>query len=349
MNKNNLILEDYDEKRCEIHLLNSIYLLWLESDDFENFEQSPIHILLLFKSYMLNNHKNVYVLCIDYIDNRIRSYYLFRKYTKKWLIKYINNKEPVNTEDLELNTIYDNKYYINYIDFTERKRYLFSENDFKKMVTSSLQNSYEYDIDPDPIPIRNPYTNKKFTKTELRMFNNSVRDMPIVWSMFVDSDFDIIKFKYKYYSRLLDICIPNYVDKLGDLDIIDYLIDIFIYSNTDYCTKCIIDKRDIRSRSVNNALISWIKYLKLNVSISTKSIDNLQKIYNKTSCFHIIKNNKNNVRDISYNMLDLDFTKPLFCVGYKTKEDKKMYWKRKIEQMRRMRYRSNMSNSYNKK
>lgn len=329
---NNIILGDTDdEKRYEINLLNTIYLYWIHNYNIYNDYKSPIFILLLFKKYIMNYNRNIYDLCIDHFDKRIRHYYLCHRFIKKWITKFINAKESVNTEDLELNPIDAlNKYYINYIDFKERKRYLFSENDFRKIVINSLQNSYEYDIDPDPINIRNPYTNKDFTKTELRALNNSVKDMPIVWNMFVDSDFDIVKLKYKYYSSLLEICIPNYVDKLGDLDIVDYLIDIFIYSNTVYCNKCIIERKGIRSRKVKNALINWIKYLKLNHTMSIKSIEDLNNIYSKISCFHInLLNNYN----LSNNDLirGLDFTKPLFCVGYTTKEDKKLYWKRKRE------------------
>lgn len=332
MNKETIILEkDYDEKRCELNLLNTIYFIWLEKDERKNFRKSHIYVLLNFKNYLKRNYKNIYELCVDHIDNRIKNYYLSRKYLKKWIIKYINKKDPVNTEDLELNIIDNNKYYINYIDFEERKRYLFSENDFKKIVTSSLQNSYEYDIDPEPMSIKNPYTNKEFTKTELRMFNNSVRDMPIIWNMFVDSGFDIKTFKEKYYFRLLEICIPNYVYKLGDLDIVDYLIDIFEYSSIDYCKKCILDRIEIRSRKVTSALVNWINYLKLNFIIFEKTIDDLNRIYSKKSCCHNIDNYYKNITEKDILNFSLDFTKPLFSVGYKTREDKKLYWKRRKE------------------
>lgn len=337
---NNIILQDEkDEKRYEIHLLNSIYLYWIHN--FINkdyiYSISPILILILFKKYIMNYNRNIYLLSIDHIDKRIRYYYLSSKFLKKWITKYVNKKEPVNTEDLQLNVIdiLSNINYINYIDFSERKRYLFTENDFRKIVISSFHNSYEYDIDPDPINIRNPYTNKEFTKTELRSFNNNIRDMPIVWNMFVDSDFDTVKLKYKYYTPLLEICIPNYVDKLGDLDIVDYLIDIFIYSNIIYCERCMIERRNIRLRKVKNSIINWIRYLKLNQVMSNKSIEDLKNIYSKISCFHINPVNPYSLPFNNFLLNTLDFTKPLFCVGYTTKEDKKLYWKRMREKNRK--------------
>jgi hypothetical protein len=235
-----------------------------------------------------------------------------KKYTKKWITYHINKKESINIRDLEFNPINNDHYYINYIDYVERKRYLFSENDFRKIVISCLHNSYEYDIDPDPIPIKNPYTNHILTKTELRMFHNSIRYMPISWMMFVDCGFDLVKLKSKYYINLLDLCIPNYVDKLNDLDIIDYIIDIFMYLNEPYCNRCLIKKRDIRSTTVRNMLIEWIRYLKLDMIMSNRLIVNIKKKYN-IQCIYCFPQS-NEIIENKF-VIQVDITKPLFCVG----------------------------------
>lgn len=295
-----------DDDNPAIYLLNSIYIVW------ECKENNKKNKLMFFKDYILKNHN--YDILINFIDKSIRYTYLLKKYSKKWVTYYINKKDPINIRDLEFNPINNDNYYINYIDYVERKRYLFSENDFRKIVISCLHNSYEYDIDPDPINIKNPYNNHKLTKTELRMFNNSIRDMPISWIMFVDSDFDIFKLKSKYYINLLELCIPNYVDKLNDLDIIDYILDIFTYLNESYCNKCLISKRDIHSKSIKNALIEWIRYLKLDINMSNKVIENIKNKY-KVDCIYCFPQS-NNLKNIENKfILQVDITKPLFFMG----------------------------------
>lgn len=327
------------EERPEIQLLNCMYLLWIDERydiDESNERDTNIIFLLKFKKKIKENCKGLYVLCNDYIDNSIRRYYLMEKYYKKWMTFHISNKVPVNNTDLELNDINEDKYYINYIDYKERKRYLFSENDFCKIVKSCLYNSYDFDIEPSPINIRNPYTNKDFSKTELRSINNKIRDMPIVWLMFVDSDYDMLKFKLKYYTYLLDLCIPNYVEKLIDEDLIDHLIDIFEFSGIMYCNKCLQSKIELKTRKIKNIIIGWLRYLKLNKSFDQRHINYLTSIYDKLFC----KCSKFSIHSISIlnNEYDftsgLDFSKPLFHMGYKDKKDKK-YFRRKREEKRR--------------
>jgi hypothetical protein len=323
-----------DYKNTELLLLKNIYNIWIINNP--NIIKNN-NKFFLFKDFILKTYKNCDKL-IKYIDIQIRYNYLLKKYFKKWITIHINKKRPLNIQDLQFNIIDPKNYYINYIDYIERRRYLFSEYDFKKLVSSYLHNSYEYDIEPDPLPIKNPYTNKVFTKTELRMFNNSVRDMPISWIMFYDCDFDIEKLKLKYYENLLELCIPNYVDKLNDLDIIDYIIDIFIYSNDLYCGRCILEKKDINTLKVRKALIKWIFFLKLKTDIPQREIENIRNIYGKNTCYHN-KNISNNILNIlNIFEITLDFSKPLFCEGYKLKQDRKNYFKRIKEKILRNRF-----------
>jgi hypothetical protein len=321
------------EESPEIQLLNCMYLLWMD----DNKDDTNILFLLKFKKKIKENCEGLYVICNDYIDVSIRRYYLMEKYYKKWMTYHINNKVPVNNTDLEFNDINNDKYYINYIDYKERKRYLFSENDFCKIIRYCLYNSYEFDIEPSPIHIRNPYTNKEFSKTELRSINSKVRYMPIVWLMLVDSDYDMLKFKLKYYTYLLDLCIPNYVEKLIDEDLIDYLIDIFEFSNIIYCNKCLESKIELKTRKIKNILIGWLRYLKLNKSFDQRHINYLTSIYDKLfcKCSNFSMHSINSILNLNNFMSGLDFRKPLFHIGYKNKKDKKYYFRRKRDENRR--------------
>jgi len=361
MNRNLILDEDTVENKLELVMLNFIYFTWIEKEKIlRNLVpllcDTPIKNLLLFTIFIKNTSNSLYFLCLDHIHSRSRKYYLIQKYTKKWLNFYINKKEPVNNTDVELNDIDLNnpkKYYINHIDYKEHKRYLFSQNDFCKIIKTCLENSYDYDIEPSPMNIKNPYTNKEFSKTELRSFNTKVRDMPILWIMFVDSDYDLVKFKYKYYDYLLELCIPNYVDKLEDQDIIDYIMDIFFHYNKRYCSKCLLSKKYIKEKKVKNCTIDWLRYLKLNKSFQLKHITYLGSIYGKFSCScrrvnHIHNNNNNNNNNNIHNnnnnnnneydfTIGINFTQPLFTIGYKGENDKSEYWmKKKIKERKKL-------------
>jgi hypothetical protein len=348
---NDLILDDeLDEKRLELNMINYIYSGWVAKeriirDVLPISCDTPIINLLLFTVYLKDSSKSLYSLGLDHIYTRSRKYYLIQKYVKKWLDIYINKKEPVNNTDLELNDIDPEKYYINHIDYKERKRYLFSESDFFKIIKCCLENSYEYDIEPSPMSIKNPYTNKEFSKTELRSFNTKVRDMPILWAMFVDSDYDIVKFKYKYYDYLMELCIPNYVEKLGDEDMIDYIIDIFKNYNTTYCSRCLLSKKYLKDRKVKKSVIGWIRYLKLNKSFQSKHIRDIELLYGNFICsctgvriINIFNNGNGNGNGNGDFTVGIDFTQPLFNVGYKGKKDKSEYLRKKkiIERKKRL-------------
>lgn len=319
-----------------ITLSEHIYAIW--NSNVENDDLTPITKIILFKKYLRDNHNNLYFLSNDYIDSKIRHQYISEKYCKKWLYHFINKKDPVNDMDLELNVIEPDKFYINYIDYKERKRYLFNENDFRKISIVCLQNSYEFDIDPCPINIKNPYTNKEFSKTELRYFNSRIINMPIVWSMFVDSDYDILTFKYKYHSYLLELCIPNYVEKLNEEDVIDYLLDIFLNERISYCNKCLLSRKYLRNIKVKNALIGWIKYLKLGRQFLYRHRVNLEKIFERFLCACV--SSSKDLKDVNNKIL-LDLTKPFFSVGYKNeKEEKRQYRRRRKDSDMKRRYKT---------
>lgn len=312
-------------------LLNNIYSMWTSKRKFYMLFSSNIRELILFKKYLNYTYKSLYIsndilkLYNTHIDTRIREYYITEKYSKIWLTYHINRKIPVNSLDLELNFI-DEKMCINHIDYKERKRYIFTHKDFKKIAETCLMNSYEFDIEPRPMMIKNPYTNNEFTKTELRYFNSNLKDMPVIWHMFTDSDFDILKLKYRYYSYLLDICIPSYVEKLDDRDIEDYIIDICINYNIQYCHKCTSEKNNIKSNKVKNVLISWLRSLKLSKNFSDKYINDIRNVYGEQYCCH--KEDDKDDKEDQVNMLYIDMSKPLFCVGYYDKgEEKKRYIK----------------------
>jgi len=338
------------------------YKKWLDDEEVFDYKEktfSPVIVLCMFKKYLnKNSHKLLLSESLlnyfnNYIDKQSRYFYLETKYKKKWLYKYINKKDPTNIYDLELNTINPLKYYINYIDYKERKRYFFTINDFKKIVRSSLERCYSHDLIPEPISIKNPYTNKEFTSIELENINKKLYDMPPVWHMFVDSKFNILTLKKKYNYHLIPICIPNYVEQLNNHDIIEYLQDLFETYDLNYCEECLlIDHKDIGTEKIKNILIEWIRCKTFHKIVSREFIVELKYIYGLLYCHH---NNYENINIENKEekdekeekkekiVLDLDFTKPFFCTGYKDKNDRKIYIK-KIKEMIKKRIQKEIKN-----
>lgn len=315
----NLIKYLSNDKNNINELLLYLYNSW-NTFDKSYFSENKKNIT--FKLYVLNNKTlsfNIIQNCIDSLDLFFRLNFLFKKYYKKWFDYYLIKKEPINTLDLELNKIDLKKYHINYIDYVSKKRYLFTLSDFKKLVKNNLEHSYNYDMIPCPIPIKNPYTNKEFTKKELSTFNNQFDDMPIVWNMFVDCNYNISKFKRKYSSYLSEMCIPSFVGQMEDDDIIFYLKQIFLFFNINYCKKCILEN-SLKTKKITNIISDWILYIKYNKNFNDDYEEQLSKIYSKEKCHHrdkiYIK------RSIPPFIFNLDLSKPLFSKGYYSDEEK---------------------------
>jgi hypothetical protein len=299
------------------------------------------------------------------LNNISRIYYLSKKYTKKWLSFHINNKQPINTSDLELNSLNLSNFekYINYIDYKNRQHYLFTVNDFTSLIRTNLENCYTYDVIPEPLNIKNPYTNNIFTKEELTDINckySRLTQIPLIWHMFINCGYDVTIFRETHYQYLLNLCIPSFVDKLEDIDIIYYLDDMFAFLFCKkYCTDCIRERKYFRDKKIRNVLIYWIHSIKLEKEIDLSKIDIVLKLYDINCKIHnpieelpvqkkikmIGLDNSILVKDIydtgEHKQLFIDFTYPfVFSIGTYTKEDRRRY-KNKLREKNRFKKRQN--------
>lgn len=301
------------------YFLKNMFQFW-NTEDKSYLSETKKNIMFkldIINNKILNNTniKN----CVDLIDEYLRIIFLLKKYSKRFILFFINKKEPINNTDLELNIIDTSKTYtINYIDYDEKKRFLFTLKDFKKLIKNNLEHSYNFDMIPQPIPIKNPYTNKQFTKKELSYFNSILYDMPIVWYMFVESDYSLSKLKSKYFLYLSEKCISSFVDQMEDNDAIFYLKNILSYFDINYCKKCIREKKHIRTNKIKNIITEWILSLKFNKFLNMDYCDKLSEIYSIQSCDH---RPKLYVKRQNPFILTIDISKPLFCTGYHTDED----------------------------
>jgi hypothetical protein len=233
---------------------------------------------IIENKFINNEIKN---LSFKYLDDIIRTLYLKYKYSKLWMFRILCKRPSMNSLDLEFNEINNTiSDIIVYIDNEERRKYLFSQKDFNKLVKTSLEHSYAYDAIPEPLPIRNPYTNKEILKHDLISIDRMLKNPPLVWHMFKSCRYDINNFKTIHNGYLLNMCISSFIDGLENDDIIFYLHDMFeFFKIENYCNKCIDEFRDIRTKMVRNTLIKWMAALKLEMPFMKEDMYYLIKLY----------------------------------------------------------------------
>jgi hypothetical protein len=257
-----------------------------------NINSTIIKICLFKKEIRKNGFISDEIKCLtfDYLDSITKIHILKKKYYNKWLLAYINNKQCTNTHDFELNLISDHKSNIVYLDIHNKRKYVFTEKDFKKMVKTNLEHSYVYDAVPDPIPIKNPYTNELFTNTSLIEINNKLTLMPLIWHMYRETNYNMARFKQTFVGYLLVACIPSFIDQLENDDISFYLEDMFnFFEDIMYCSKCVQECRHFRSKIVRTALIKWIYSLKIYPSFKIEDLHLVKDVYKIPCVLHSIK------------------------------------------------------------
>jgi hypothetical protein len=275
-----------------LEFINNYFEMWCTTNATDC---STIKKICMFKNHILKLRSispNDLVKIFKFLNKICRIFYLSKKYTKKWLAYWINKKQPINTSDLQLNTldmVFFNEY-INYVDYKNRQHYLFTVKDFTSLIYTNLENCYTYDLVPQPLDIKNPYTNNIFTKEELidiHLKYSRLTDIPLIWNMYINCGYDVDVFRETHYDYLLNLCIPSFVDKLEELDILYYLEDIFKFLFfTTFCKECIREKRHFRNKKIRNLLIYWIRSIKLNKQIDAANINIVLKLYSENCEIH---------------------------------------------------------------
>jgi hypothetical protein len=267
------------------------------------------YYILTFRKYILGNkfisdttRKELYKL-LDAVAYKANLSY---KYTKIWFINCIKKKPAVNDLDLELNSIrYDTKDVIVYIDMINRRKYLFSQRDFKKIIKTKLENSYLYDHIPEPQIIKNPYTNREINRLELMAIDEMLKDPPLIWKLYRDCYYDIERFRIVHHTYLLNVSAGSYVDQLEDIDIVFYINDILSYYDVEnYCKECVNKHIGFDKKELRGIIIQWLLAKKL---LGIFNRFNAIKLY---KMFSIPCKNKIVKLDIvfSSNTIDIEFT-----------------------------------------
>jgi len=271
-----------------------------------------------FKRYIIGNkfiNDKFRAEIFQKVDTVVRKAFLSYKYGKLWLVNFIKRKDAVNEFDLELNEIGENKKdLITYIDIRARRKYVFTQKDFRKLIQRHLENSYMYDHMPQPLSLKNPYTNKEFNTLDLIDIDEMLIDSPLIWKIYRNCKYNLEKFKIINYTYLTTCCASSYVDQLEQADIQFYIEDIFMFYNfINYCKRCVNEINQVRNNQLRNILINWFLYQKRLTMFTQTDLNKLCEMFKFNCKKHINKDEEQIKKDNKYiifdgNLIDFQFT-----------------------------------------
>ena len=204
-----------------------------KTNDFE-------HFYLYFSCFDLKQY-NKYEICKRFIfDNHIitsltkqkilqiffkaqKTYFALNRFF--YIYKYKKTSLYDNTVDFYCNKLsnFPEEQKITLLHYN--KKYIFRLTDLMNMWKKSLSNND--DLFPEPILLKNPYTNLFFKKHNLYniyfKIHNSNMSIPLIINAFFQVSFNIEMFELKFNPSLKDMAIYNYIEN-GDRD--DIIEDI---------------------------------------------------------------------------------------------------------------------------
>lgn len=249
---------------------------------FINEVQSNVFLESSRKNYIINN-----------LFLETREIYLSKKFYYKWRRFILNKKKSTNHLDLELNPL-DKKNNVYVFDFINNRKYTFTQKEIKKVIENSLFCSFNYEPEPKPMPIKNPYTNLEMTIYQLKDIDIQLEDSLFIWDCYKNNNWNLKKMLIYHLPYLQLKCIEYYVLSLDKEELRYYLEDIvkFInngsYDNRKICNKCLKDERRYKEKNVIRIIIEWIEFLKLkrNIQEIKFTIDKLYNVFNSNCSIH---------------------------------------------------------------
>jgi len=181
--------------------------------------------------FLIKGHETEFM---NYFCKIQKTYNILNRFVFNY--KYKKAKVVTNT-DMFLNTLHINDKNVICI-FQDNSKYLFNINDLVKISYSSLTNAYMFFS--EPLPIKNPYNNIPFKKSDLYNIYFFIRYKtnlyPDLYFHFFNCDFNLSIFKYRNEYILRDYSIRNYVYTTSTDTLVPEIMKMIKYYN-NYCKK----------------------------------------------------------------------------------------------------------------
>tara|TARA_B100000424_G_scaffold253146_1_gene230057 strand:+ start:716 stop:2089 length:1374 start_codon:yes stop_codon:yes gene_type:complete len=274
-------------------------------------------IKTLTNNFISNADKNKFM---DIISKCQRTCLAFSKFA---LICKLKRRSLGNDTDMYLNPISSNDNNVICL-IHENTKYLFTINDAKKIVHQSLSNSEE--MYSDPLPIKNPYNNLPFSKSNLYtlyfFIKKSNFSMPTLFHNYFQSNFCITAF-YFHNKGYLRNCSMNQLincnySRVTQIDYIYNMIENYNLNPNINKKEQILISDDFPQEILWNAFRPFLKYyLK-----SEYSLASYQRIENRMIINAMLLNfkNKNPLFGRKYyvNEYDSHVNRPVFKPYFNT-------------------------------
>ena len=116
--------------------------------------------------------------------------------------------------------------------FQNKQRYLFNITDLNKMIETALCNS-PYFIS-EPLPVKNPYNNLPFSKSELyniyfQISHQLIRTPDVIYKFF-RSNFNLTKFQRDNLCLIREKYISRFIDNEEEATLVDYINDMLSHN-----------------------------------------------------------------------------------------------------------------------
>jgi hypothetical protein len=218
-----------------------------------------------------------------------RRIYLQTRYGFRWLDKARKRREYLNQYDLALAEIPRNASGNIYLfSHREGRFWVFTQKDMHKIIDMNLAHSDMYTPRPEPLPLKNPYTNIPFTMEELRVIDRQLHYKPLIWRIYKESGYDIAEMLKNHPRYLNLLCIPDYVHHMDEQEWWYNLEDAFeILQVHTICRTCINEAIERHDPIYQSTMIQWIKHLYLSVYPTLLPLKlAFQRVYSKTCPIH---------------------------------------------------------------
>ena len=204
--------------------------------------------------FLINGHETEF---INYFCKIQKTYNILNRFVFNY--KYKKAKIVTDT-DMFLNKLHINDKNIICI-FQDNSKYLFNINDLIRISYTSLTNAYMFFS--EPLPIKNPYNNIPFKKSDLYNIYFFIRHKtnlyPDLYFHFFNCDFNLSNFKYKNEYILRDYSIRNYVYTNSADTLVPEIRKMIKYYN-NYCIKgSIKNKIEIDEEFPEDVLVKIFK------------------------------------------------------------------------------------------